>query len=251
MSPKSLTALLLPLVMSSSAAAASLEHVDAVGRWLTEKTLQAAREGRPIALLKEKADPAPSDQLITVDSLDAPDEVKAALKARFERAARGVVAVPAGSIPALATLMDQVPRTWRSDAQLRQRLPTPPSDLGNSLLGAARLLGMEPSGARDGLRSSGLTRYFQLDEVGIVEFDEVSGSARAGVCSTFAEANNTEVSGQPAFLQMTADPHGRNRVELYWDRGAKSYSLVAVGDQRHDVHRTAQVLRAIAANVVD
>ncbi len=244
------TGILLALFGTATFAVPAAERSDAVGRWLTEKTMQAAREGRPIALLKEEADPAPSDELITVDSLDAPEEVKAELKARFERAARGVVAVPAGSIATQAMLLDQIPRTVHSGRALRQRLPAPPAELRHTLLATARLLGMAPSGDRDGPRSGGLTRYFQLADAGIVAFNEVHRSATGSSRKRFAEADNTAVAGQPAFLQLSADPQGNSRVQLQWDRGAKTYELVAVGDRRHDVHHMARVLQAIAATIM-
>ncbi len=112
-----------------------------------------------------------SYQMVKLADLDAPREVKRQLRDDIERS-NGVVRVAAGSIPTQAEMLAAVPRTHRSTPELRQRLPQPPSRLESSLLGAAEMIGMEPSGALEGGKSSGLSRFYRLEGVGIVEFSE-------------------------------------------------------------------------------
>ncbi|PZP84969.1 MAG: hypothetical protein DI592_06070 [Stenotrophomonas maltophilia] len=139
----------------------------------------------------------------------------------------------------------------RSTPELRQRLPQPPSRLESSLLGAAEMIGMEPSGALEGGKSSGLSRFYRLEGVGIVEFSENNFLAAGMQIEVIAEAQNTVVDGKPAHLGKVVDSVGRTRVELAWTGDSKTYSLTVTGEPGSDVERNARVLHDIAAAIVD
>lgn len=93
----------------------------------------------------------------------------------------GVVRVPKGTIPSQQALIMALPKVWRSDAILRQRLPNPPSNLQRTSLGAAETIGMEPTGVIEGLKSSGLSRFYRANDVGIVAFNEENFRVPGGV----------------------------------------------------------------------
>ncbi len=191
-----------------------------------------------------------SYQVVKLADLDAPEEVKRRLRADIERS-NSVMQAAEGNIPTQAEVLAALPRTQRSASELRQRLPQPPSTLEGSLLGPAELIGMEPSGRLDGGTSSGLSRFYRLQGVGIVEFSENNFLAAGMQIEVIAEAQNTEVNRRPAHLGKVVDGAGRTRVELAWTGNSKTYSLIATGESGSDVERNARVLHDIAEAIVD
>lgn len=230
------------LVAIAVNAPASDEEADAVGRWLQQRAMHAAAQANP--------SPVGSYRIVRLADLDAPEAVKQQLRADIERS-NGVVRVAEGGIPTQAEMLAALPRTHRSASELRHRLPQPPSRLEGSLLGPAELIGMEHSGRLDGGTSSGLSRFYRLEGVGIVEFSESNFIAAGTQIEVIAEAQNTRVNGTPAHIGKTVDSVGRTRVELAWMGGSKTYSLIATGESGSDVERNARVLHDIAAAIVD
>lgn len=188
-------------------------------------------------------------RIIPLAQLDAPEEVKQHFRAEVARSLAGVKHVPEGEIPSQASMISSLPRTVRSNAELRGRLPLPPTDLRGTMLGAAELIGMEPSGVLDGLKSSGLTRFFRLNGVGIVEFNEENFRLPGTSIEVIAELQNTRVNSAPAKLEQVLDGRGRGRTTLVWAGENKVYTLIATGDGH--VERNAAVLQQIAAAVKD
>jgi len=231
------------MAIAANAHASALDaEADAVGQWLQQRAMQAAA--------RSGTSPVGSYRVVRLADLDAPDAVKQQLRADIERAT-GVVKVAEGDIPTQAEVLAALPRTQRSASELRQRLPQPPSGLESSLLGAAELIGMEPSGRLDGGTSSGLSRFYRLEGVGIVEFSENNFLAAGMQIEVIAEAQNAEVNGKPANLGKVVDGAGRTRVELAWTGDSKTYSLTVTGEPGSDVERNAGVLHDIAAAIVD
>ena len=188
-------------------------------------------------------------RLIPLAELDAPEPVKDYFREQIRRSRSGVEKVARGSIPSLEALFNAVPKTQRSDAILRQRLPNPPSTLQGTLLAAAEVIGMEPTGAIDGVKSSGLSRFFRLGGIGIVEFNEENFRVPGGVIEAFVEAQNTHINGAPGQIEMTADDQGRSQAVLSWAGNDKLYRLTATGDG--DVSYKSRVLHAIAVSIRD
>ncbi len=222
-------------------------EVDAVGKWLNERTMRAALEDSSLGARRGELEG--TYRIIPLSELDAPEEVKQHFRAEMARNASGVKQVTDGEIPSQATMISSLPRTVRSNAELRGRLPTPPTDLQRTMLGAAELMGMEPSGALDGLKSSGLTRFYRLNGVGIVEFNEDNYRTPGTSIEVIAELQNARVNGTPAKLELVADDRGRSRATLVWAGDSKVYTLIATGEG--DVGPKAAVLQEIAAAVRD
>ena len=242
-----LATLLLAIVLPVGSTYASPEQVDAVGQWLSERTMRAAGkdDGQGAARGLEEG----VYRLIPLAELDAPEPVKQHFREQIQRNRSGVVRVSKGAIPSQRALIMALPKVWRSDAILRQRLPNPPSNLQRTLLGAAEPIGMEPTGALEGLKSSGLSRFYRVNDVGIVEFNEENFRVPGAVIEAFVEAQNTEINGTLAQIEMTADGQGRSRATLVWAGEDKVYTLTATGDG--DVQPKAAVLQQIAAAVTD
>lgn len=74
----------------------------------------------------------------------------------------------------------------------------PSSNLQRTSLGAAETIGMEPTGVIEGLKSSGLSRFYRANDVGIVAFNEENFRVPGGVIEAFVEAQNTDINGTPA-----------------------------------------------------
>lgn len=234
-----LSSVALPLTGSDTA--------DAVGRWLHERTMQAAANDDvpgagsvpAVGILR----------VVALAELDAPEAVKQQLRRQIERNRAGTVRVPDGSIASQAEVIAGLPRVKRSEAILRQRLPSPPSNLLGTVLGVAEMVGMEPSGALEGVNSTGLTRFYRLNRLGIVAFNEENFRVAGTLIEVIAEAQNTAVNGSPAQIEMNVDGQGRGRVVLSWASGDKAYTLTAIGDS--DVESKARVLQEIAAAISD
>ncbi|MBA0227271.1 hypothetical protein D7U89_17520 [Stenotrophomonas maltophilia] len=241
-------AILLAISMSAHASESGTDP-DPVGRWLHQRALQMAMRDKDSTMGRLSAGVG-SYRIVRLADLDAPEEVKHQFRADIARS-EGVVRVAEGSIPTQAQMLAALPRRQRSASELRQRLPQPPSRLEGSLLGPAEMIGMEPSGALDGEKSSGLTRFYRLQGAGIVEFSENNFLAAGTHIEAIAEAQNTTVNGVPAQLRKRADGVGHTRVELAWTGRSKTYSLVATGEKGSDVERNARLLHDIAAAIVD
>lgn len=223
------------------------DEVDAVGRWLNERTMRAALEDSSSGA--RRAELEGTYRIIPLSELDAPEEVKQHLRAEIALSRAGVRRVSNGEIPSQGQLISSLPRTVRSNAELRRRLPSPPTDLQSTILGAAELIGMEPSGALDGLKSTGLTRFYRVNGLGIVEFNEHNFRAPGSKVEVIAEFQNIRVNGVPAQLDQVSDDLGRSRATLEWAGANKAYSLIAIGEG--DVEQKAIVLQQIAAAVKD
>jgi len=128
-------------------------------------------------------------------------------------------------------------------------LPAPPSNLQRTVLGTAEVIGMEPSGALDGIRSSGLTRHFRLKGVGVISFNEENYRAAGGSIEVIEESLNTQVNGTRARLERRIDDQGRACATLSWPLGGKAFRLTATGNA--DVEHQARVLQEIAAAITD
>jgi hypothetical protein len=244
MNSLSLLPLLIALI-SSAFTPLDAVAVDAVGQWLSDRAMQAAQRdtGPP-----DTCTPG-SYTLMHLNNLDAPDAVKQQLREQIERDRAPLVRVSNGTIPSRGTLLMRLPRKQRSDAVLRSRLPNPPSALHSTSLATAKLIGMEPTGALDGVKSSGLSRYYDLRDVGIVSFNEENFRACGARIEAFLEAQNTHVNGVPAQIYRSADSQGRGEVTLSWASSEKLYSLSAVGND--DVDGKERALHAIAAGIRD
>ncbi|RRU15121.1 hypothetical protein EGJ34_09595 [Stenotrophomonas sp. 278] len=231
----------------SASGHASQDDNEAVGRWLSERVMRAAlQEDAPVPRSFESEG---TYRVISLSELDAPEEVKRHFRAEMARSRAGVKRVSAGEIPSQAEMLSSLPKTVRSNAELRGRLPSPPTNLRGTLLGAAELIGMEPSGALNGLKSTGLTRFYRLDGVGIVEFNEDNFRAPGSTIEVIAELQNTKVNQEPAQLDRVSDDQGRSRASLIWAGESKLYTLIATGEG--DVQRKVDVLQQIAAAVRD
>ncbi|WP_282247956.1 hypothetical protein [Stenotrophomonas sp. PS02300] len=243
----SLVTLLLAIVLPVGSTYASSEQADAVGQWLSDRAMRAAEKDEAQGAARSLEEGV--YRLIPLAELDAPEPVKEYFREQFQRSRSGVVRVPKGTIPSQQALIMALPKVWRSDAILRQRLPNPPSDLQKTLLGAAETIGMEPTGTIEGLKSSGLSRFYRVNDIGIVEFNEKNFRVPGGVIEAFVEAQNTDINGTPGQIEMEVDGQGRSRATLVWAGKDKVYTLTATGDG--DVERKAIVLQQIAAAVRD
>jgi len=237
---------LLAAAFPTGSASPPTESVDAVGQWLNDRVMRAAELDSEVGArgLDEGV-----YRLIPLAELDAPEPVKDHFREQIRRSRSGVEKVERDSIPSLEALFNAVPKTQRSDAILRQRLPNPPSTLQGTLLGAAEVIGMEPTGAIDGVKSSGLSRFFRLGGIGIVEFNEENFRVPGTVIEAFVEAQNTHINGTPGQIEMTADDQGRSQAVLSWAGNDKLYRLTATGDG--DVSYKSRVLHAIAGSIRD
>ena len=190
-----------------------------------------------------------SYRVIPLAELEAPEEVKQRFRDEIAQTQVKVKRVSNGEIPSIAEMTAALPKVVPTIEELRSRLRTPPTDLQATPLGAADLIGMEPSGAQDGVLHTGLTRFYRLDGIGIVEFNENHFRAPGSTITVIAEMQNVRVNGVPGRLERIIDNQGRSRATLTWAGENKFYHLAATGNG--DVQRKAKVLQQIAAAVKD
>lgn len=242
-----LAIMLLAIVPQVGSTYASSGQADAVGQWLSDRAMRAADKDAAQGAARGLEEGV--YRLIPLAELDAPEQVRNYFREQIQRNRSGVVRVPKGTIPSQQALIMALPKVWRSDAILRQRLPNPPSNLQRTSLGAAETIGMEPTGAIEGLKSSGLSRFYRANDVGIVAFNEENFRVPGGVIEAFVEAQNTVINGTPGQIEMEVDGQGRSRATLVWAGEDKVYRLTATGEG--DVQTKAALLQQIAAAVKD
>lgn len=240
----------LPLLIAgcllSAPIHAAQDDVDAVGQWLNDRTMQAAREDNAPA--PASAEREGTYRVIPLAELEAPEEVKQRFRDEIAQGQK-VKRVSNGEIPTIAEMTAALPKVVPTIEELRSRLRTPPTNLQATPLGAADLIGMEPSGAQDGVLHTGLTRFYRLDGIGIVEFNENHFRAPGSTITVIAEMQNVRVNGVPGRLERIIDNQGRSRATLTWAGENKFYHLTATGNG--DVQRKAKVLQQIADVVKD
>ncbi|WP_282297082.1 hypothetical protein [Stenotrophomonas sp. PS02289] len=190
-----------------------------------------------------------SYRVIPLAELNAPEEVKQRYRAEIARDQAKVKRVSNGEIPSIAEMSASLPELVSSSAELHSQLRSPPTDLQPTLLGAAELIGMQPSGALDGAGYTGLTRFYRLEGIGIVEFKEDHFRTPGRTITVIAEMQNARVNDVHARLDRVADSQGRSRATLNWAGENKLYTLTATGEG--DVQRKAKVLQQIAGAVRD
>lgn len=235
------------LVLPMTCANVQQQSLDPVGKWLSDRAMSAA-----LADDRLTARPGGKEgayRIVPIEDLDAPDEVKTRLRNEASSSKGAVIRVPTGTIPSEAELLATLPVAQRSSAVLRQRLPNPPTTLQGTLLANAEVIGMEPSGALDGVRSSGLTRYFRVKGLGIVALNEENFRASGMVIEVFAESVNAMINGSPAQIELQEDGHGRARATLAWALDGKAFSLTATGEG--DPAKMGRTLQDIASVIAD
>ncbi|WNH54447.1 hypothetical protein [Stenotrophomonas oahuensis] len=246
-----MNSLKLPLLIAGCLLSASIhaaqDDVDDVGKWLNERTMQAAREDS--APGPASAEREGTYRVIPLAELEAPEEVKQGFRDEIAQSKVKVKRASVGEIPSVAEMTASLPKVVLASEALRSRLRSPPTDLQATLLGTAELIGMEPSGALDGVLHTGLTRFYRLEDIGIVEFNENHFRAPGSTITVIAEMQNLRVNGVPGRLDRIADSQGRSRATLNWAGESKLYTLIATGEG--DVQRKAEVLQQIAAAVRD
>lgn len=244
----SILAVFVLAATAGRALASPLLESDPVGRRLNERALRAAQDGADP--MQRDGTQGGSHRVLALDDLDAPEAVKQQLRKDIvgDQASRQNAGA---EIPSVESVLASLPRTQHSARALRQRLPAAPSNLQATRLGAAELIGMEPSGAIDGLQSSGLTRYYRLPDIGIVEFSEDSFRAAGRHIEVIADMQNVRINGALGRREVYTDAYGRSRIALAWTRHDKTYALVAITGAGTDAQRTVGVLGEIAAAVVD
>lgn len=188
-------------------------------------------------------------RVIPLAELDAPEEVKQRFRDEIAQSQVKVKRVSNSEIPSIAEMTAALPRVVPSSEALRSRLRSPPTDLQATLLGTAELIGMEPSGAPDGVLHTGLTRFYRLEGIGIVEFSEEHFRAPGRTITVIAEMQNARVNDVHARLDRIADGQGRSRATLTWAGKSKFYIMTATGEG--DVQRKAKALQKIAVAVKD
>lgn len=239
---------LLAIIAVTPCANAQDPSADAVGKWLNDRVMSAAMADDRLGAMAANSEG--TYRVVSLEDLDAPEAVKAQFRAELrQRRGNGVVRVSGGTIPSISELLAGLPTKQRSAGELRQRLPSAPSHLRGTALAGAEVIGMEPSGALDGIRSSGLTRYFRVKDLGIVSFNEENFRASGMTVETFAEAQNVVVNGEPAQLDLYEDDQGRAQAILAWASDGKALRLTATGSG--DAAQKGRAILSIASGIVD
>lgn len=121
---------LLTMVLPMGSIHASSEQADAVGQWLSDRAMRAAEKDDAQGAARSLEEGV--YRLIPLAELDAPEPVKEYFREQFQRSRSGVVRVPKGTIPSQQALIRALPKVWRPDAILRQRLPNPQRSAENA-----------------------------------------------------------------------------------------------------------------------
>jgi len=231
-----------------SVGAAEVQGDEAVRRWLTEMSSAAATQA-PLSTNAQRSGRIGNLEIVSIKDLAAPPEVRAALLRTIESRAAGPQIVPAGDLPSVAGYIGKASRSVLSDSAVRDRLLVPPSEIINTPLKEATLLSSSWAGSSIGGKSTGFSRIFSVEGIGLVEFNEDNYQLGSGSITQIVEALNDSVAGMPATSFMQRSEDGRSMASLIWRNHLKSYELRLFSDENDHVEKNLEFLKNIAAGV--
>lgn len=116
-------------------------------------------------------------------------------------------------------------RSFNSLEQVEPALKVTPISLGSSDLSAATLLEVRLSGGLIDGRWTGLTRTFDLPDLGIVVLNETDHAAGRESITLIKEWINIDIHGQPGSVRTARGASGHTLVTVGWANQRKIYSL--------------------------
>lgn len=159
----------------------------------------------------------------------AKEQIKQQQEQGFYRAgAKEIMDVPAALKSDASRRSSRVPRHDRSFTSLEEispRLAVTPVDLGTSKLSAATLVELRLAGGFVNGHWTGLTRTFDVRDLGFVVLNETDHAAGKESVSIIKEWLNIDVNGHPGTAKTARDSKGRTMVVVGWANERKIYSL--------------------------
>lgn len=237
------------MICHAPAALALQDDKEELALWLNERAIRLAQHDAEAVGKGLNKEPG-SYSITSIEDLDASEAVRRQLRGATPHGTTGPVLVKPGALPRIDDMLSSIPTRIVPDAVLADRLPLMPTNLQGTVLGKYKLLGMEPSGAIDGLRSTGLSRYY-FGELGLIEFNENHYRAGGTTINAFTESMNTSVNGRPAQSTAEYSEEGRGRATLFWVTNEKAFTLTLVTGDGADITRDSERLIAIASEISD
>lgn len=247
---KPLSLILLLLATTHGVGATdSPEDEKAFTEWFKEISARGSQEAFDKIATGEA--PAPGVyRVLSINDLDAPEAVKNHFRSGIAKRRAGVMVVPVGRISSASKLLAMTPTRVLPDAELRKRLPAPPSDVARTPLRSAKLINTNWCGTRTGIKSTGLQRIFLLETVGLIDFCEDSYRESKGArIEVFKEELNATVGDTPAMAHMERSVDGRGMAALSWVTPEKSFQLRLVTDDGASIEKGAALLMQIAEGI--
>lgn len=134
-------------------------------------------------------------------------------------------------------------RSFTSVEEVQAALRVTPIGLGTSGLSPAHTLDVRISGGLVGGRWTGLTRTFDLPDLGVVVLNETDHVAGHESVSVIKEWINVDIHGQPGSVRTARDASGKTLVTVGWANERKIYSLRL--QPQHPEQRDLNQLRLI------
>lgn len=226
------------------------QDAQAISDWNASEAAKMAMARRDAA--RQGAAPAPgSVRIYHLDDFPAPAAVRESIAKSVETRKSGPMTVAADRIPVSKEVEKSVRGSQKNEAELRSSLTGIPASLVQTPLAHAELVGTKPSGAFNNGRWSGITRYFRVQGLGLIEFSEddyVSAGTRLALAE---EALDTEVNGTPAMSEAALSSDGRAKASLYWVTPERAYKLVLLADDSNHLQKGQRLLLDTASRMVE
>lgn len=188
-------------------------------------------------------------EIYSLRDFPAPQAVKDAMTAGMRGRGDGARTVAAGKIPSTSSVIANLSLVRRSNSEMTRNLSYTPADLSKTPLGAAELLSTEPTGSIHGDRSTGVSRFYRVPNVGLVEFSENDYLASRTRIKLIRETLNVDVNGTPARSYSVRSEDGKGKAELRWVTPSRSYWLTLISDDGTHIEAGEKMLMQIARGI--
>ncbi|SEP10374.1 hypothetical protein SAMN02800692_3692 [Luteibacter sp. UNC138MFCol5.1] len=183
-----------------------------------------------------KFDPTPGLHTVPLsDTWSTPEQAKVIKKQIDEQRSRGYYLAENHAVPdlraavrAAASQRGYIPRhdrTFHSLTEIQNDILVKPIHLGTSALSSASLLEVRLGGNYLEGKWTGLSRTFEVADLGLVILEERDHAASKDSVTVVQEWVNTDVNGQQASMRTARSTSGRTLVSVSWENHRKLYSL--------------------------
>jgi hypothetical protein len=202
--------------------------------------------GSQSARLSELFAIKPSEEILSSAAFVSED-AKARVRRNVATIQRGEPIIEDGSVPGLEKQFKAMSNRVKPLPEIVDRLTRVPSDVSDTPLRDAPLLGAYMQGTLVKKSWTGVGRVFRHPELGIVVLDEYDLFASSAKQTMAAETMNFPIGDQPGWFSVRSDPRsGLSVSRLKWvDNSGVAFELII---QRSD-EAAKQAMRQIAESI--
>lgn len=149
--------------------------------------------------------------------------------------------------PVATNELDRVlEKRYSSMTAIRPKLHAEPISIHGTRLEASRFIEAATAGGWEDGVWTGLARYFEVPDLGLIKLEEIDFAASKASVSLIRELVTSDVNGRPAIAKTARTPNGRTLVSVAWMTDSMSYSLMLQPLRPDRIHENQNSLEALA-----